>query len=257
MLSFTPAKEIYFMIYGLINITTKYQNPEYQKNMIRERYPDAILDDQNDYTTLLSICKERDTVIIQNIIRLCDTDVTEDNLEFAFKEIHERYQKIFNKGADIVILEQPYLNSQIYKEAIISYNDIKGNAAGAVSQVLQEQIFLAVKHYTETKTDIKNSIKSKKRTFPTNKGKRMITAKEKASKIYIRDNLVDFGGTMTNKEVMTALGLARNTFYKYKKQILLEDNPEKIVKKERNCNIRKDKDRKLKYGEQTSITDFI
>ncbi len=245
------------MIYGLINITTKYQNPEYQCRIIKEKYPEAEIDEDRDITTLLSICKEKDTIIIQNITKLCDSDVTENNIDTAFTEILEKYQLIFNKGIDIVVLEQPHLDSRVYKDAILSYNDIKGNAAGAVSQVLEKQIYISVMQYAHNKTSIKNSIKNQTRKFPTNKGVRMITAKERKSKEYIKTHLIDFGGDMTNQEVMSALGIARNTFFKYKKELLQESDIAESEKKEQESSLIKEKGKEPKYGVQTSITDYL
>lgn len=233
------------MIYGLINITTSYQNPEHQKRIIRKQYPEAIVDERNDYTTLLSICKENDIIVMQNILKLYDRNTGET--EEIFNIILERYQQIFNKGVSIIILEQPCLNSEVYKKAIISQHDIKNIAAGAVSVVLQEQISISINQLLNKKNSIKNSIKSRKGCPPANKGKKMVTTKEVNSKEYIKTNLIDFGGTKTNSEVISYLGLARNTFYKYKRELMELSYPEKLAEKER----KKEKNKLLKESKQT------
>lgn len=45
------------------------------------------------------------------------------------------------------------------------------------------------------------------------------TQKSKKSKIEIQKLSKAFGGTMTDQECMDALGLSRNTYYKYKKEL--------------------------------------
>ena len=49
--------------------------------------------------------------------------------------------------------------------------------------------------------------------------RKIVTKKERRSISYMKENLIDFGGTMTDSEVIKVLNLARNTFYKYKKKI--------------------------------------
>ena len=59
----------------------------------------------------------------------------------------------------------------------------------------------------------------KTKTKISSEQKVIVTKKEVESKKFIKENLIDFGGTMTNDEIMNALHLARNSYYKYKRKV--------------------------------------
>lgn len=50
-------------------------------------------------------------------------------------------------------------------------------------------------------------------------GAKLVTKKGIAAKEVIQRHSKDFGGTLSDIEVMKLTGLARNTFYKYKKEL--------------------------------------
>lgn len=47
----------------------------------------------------------------------------------------------------------------------------------------------------------------------------LVTEKSIKSKEIIKKHAVDFGGTLSDKEVMTLCKISRNSFYKYKKEL--------------------------------------
>ena len=51
------------------------------------------------------------------------------------------------------------------------------------------------------------------------KGTTLVTEKSIKSKEIIKKHAVDFGGTLSDKEVMTLCKISRNSFYKYKKEL--------------------------------------
>lgn len=51
------------------------------------------------------------------------------------------------------------------------------------------------------------------------KGAAVITKKSFAAKEIIQKHSKDFGGSLTDSEVITLTGLARNTYYKYKREL--------------------------------------
>ena len=53
------------------------------------------------------------------------------------------------------------------------------------------------------------------------KGTTLVTDKERKSKEIIKKHATDFGGTLSDKEVMTLCNISRNTYYKYKRAIKL------------------------------------
>ena len=54
-------------------------------------------------------------------------------------------------------------------------------------------------------------------------GAKLITKKSIASKETIKKHSKDFGGSLSDVEVMQLTGLSRNTYYKYKRELKQED----------------------------------
>ena len=149
---------------------------------------------------------------------------------------------IFNTGADIIILDSPALSSEIFKKTLIQKT--RGTSVketeliiAAVTEILNLQIEAELnKKENETipiPKDKLQEIRPKKISDREKKNQKIVvTKKEVESKKFIRDNLIDFGGTMTNNEIMDALHLARNSYYKYKKKVSEEMEKEKAIEKD-------------------------
>ena len=54
------------------------------------------------------------------------------------------------------------------------------------------------------------------------KGVKLTTKKSVAAKEIIRIHLIDFGGSLNNAECQRLAGISRNSFYKYKQELVLE-----------------------------------
>ncbi len=231
------------MHYGLINISTRYQNPDSQIKEIKKLSEKAEI--KEDITTLLPQLKENDTVIITDIKKLADNNAINDaDIDTIFDTVYKNYQKIFNLGADIIVINQPVLNSEIYKMAIKENNEEP--VAKAVTMILEIQIRImlqeSISRDIQKRESIKNGIKTKGGHKGQKKGATFVTKKEKASKLFIIENLTDFGGTMTNDEIMKELHLARNTYYKYKRELL---GIEKTDDTKNNTKINTEKETKI------------
>ena len=64
--------------------------------------------------------------------------------------------------------------------------------------------------------------KSKGKTLGRVEGSKIETKKSKEVKEKILKLSKEFGGNLKDKEIMELIGIARNTFYKYKKELLEE-----------------------------------
>ena len=51
------------------------------------------------------------------------------------------------------------------------------------------------------------------------KGRKLTTQKSLVAKAVIRKHSKDFSGTLTDSEVICLTGIARNTYYKYKREL--------------------------------------
>jgi hypothetical protein len=225
------------MVFIYCSVTTPYQSLEAQeKELIKRNTAEdykVVRSDLNDTTALSSLVQtlqEGDTLYITDILKLADKSAIK--IDTIFSTVINNYEKIFASGADLIITESEYLNSKIYKNAIFS---VPGNekeyeiASFAVTNALHSQIRQTIESILSKqgskKTSIKNSTNLNSKRGFTNKGKRYHITKEKYAKEYILSNLIDFGGTLTNEEIIKGYPLSRGTFFKYKKQLLAEQDP--------------------------------
>ena len=217
------------MVYGFCLKRTKYENLDAQAAQIKKKYPGAVIyktEDsyQKDFDKLTDAVKDGDIVVVSDILKLCTEVLDKADIDTIFNTVYRNYSALFAKGADIIILSFPFLSSDIYRSAIVN-NHVPGSnhVEMAASHILEGQIRMAIRHQinrNNTKAaSIKSSLKESGKRIGNPKGIKLNIKKERSSKEFMKDNLIDFGGKLSNDEVMAQLGIARNTFFKYKKEL--------------------------------------
>lgn len=264
------------MIYGYINVNTGIKSDEAEL-LLKKTYKDIKIYQENEskdiLKTLLSEAKEGDTVIIFNLLELCHDKIETDcNKDELIKNIDLTYQYIFNQGINLELVDQPELNAINYRQAIMEHiTTTSSPVIAAVSTLLSTQIKLSViKSIGEIYEP--DSVKKKPLKRGIRKGTDLITQKEKTSKKYMKEHLIEFGGDMSNTEIIKKLGIAKNTFFKYKRELLVEAGIYNVIDSEddyqKNEEIPKQKKRprgrpkKIKIEKdmipgQMSIKDYI
>ena len=231
------------MIYGYINAHFNNETYEHQKSQILAKYKNAeIRKEQKDGSVLKEILKEGqdgDKLVLKDVLKLYPNRINIDTKFNTVSEtIFDTYQNFFNKGIDIEFIQEPMLNSSCYRNALVkNLGNDNTTILNAITTLLLEQLQITVEHEINININsIKSNIKSKR--ISSIKGKTLITQKSIDSKKYMQEHLMDLGGDMTNNQIMKHLGLARNTFFKYKKELINEANmsrpiqPKKEVKME-------------------------
>ena len=237
------------MIYGYINAHFNNETYEHQKSQILAKYKNAeIRKEQKDGSVLKEILKEGqdgDKIVLKDVLKLYPNRINIDTKFNTVSEtIFDTYQNFFNKGIDIEFIQEPMLNSSCYRNALIkNLSNDNTTILNAITTLLLEQLQITVEHEINININsIKSNIKSKR--VSSIKGKTLITQKSIDSKKYMQEHLMDLGGDMTNNQIMKHLGLARNTFFKYKKELINEANTSKPIqpKKEVKVEIIREKD---------------
>ena len=105
-------------VYGYCRISTKTQNIERQHRNILGLYPNAIIIDEvytgtkihtrKELNKLLNIINKGDTIIFDSISRM-----SRDS-----EEGFELYEKLYNKGINLIFIKEPYINTETYKNAL-------------------------------------------------------------------------------------------------------------------------------------------
>lgn len=219
--------------YGYARISRKTQSLDRQITNIKNFNKEAIIYkeaftgtkiDRPVFDKLLKKVKSGDTIIFDSVSRMSR------NAEEGFK----LYEELFNKGIELIFLKEPHINTTTYKKALSNGVELTGTNIDPILKgvneylmgLAKEQIKLAfiqsekeVKDLQErTKEGIREA-KAKGKQIGAVKGKKLITKKSIQKKEEIKKYSKDFNGSLADVDVMKLTGLARNTYYKYKKEL--------------------------------------
>lgn len=230
-------------VYGYARVSTRHQSLDRQIANIRAAYPNVseiVTEkftgtklDRPAWNRLYKKLAAGDTIVFDEISRLAR------NAEEGFST----YRELFSRGVTMVFLKEPHINSDTYKasmEAQIPAIDVGGEEA---EQELMDGIRDVLNRYimrlAERQIKIAFSQAEKEVNFlhkriaegmeasgagekiaKARTGNSYETKKSKEMKVRILQMSKDFNGTMTDKDVMEVLGLARNSYYKYKRELI-------------------------------------
>ena len=222
------------MIYGYCRISTDRQNIERQVRNIQRSYPDAVIkqevytgtktDGRKVFEQLLKMVRSGDTLVFDSVSRMSR------NAEIGF----EVYQELYDKGVELVFLKEPHINTATYKKALSNNIELTGTKTDIILKAIneylmelaKEQIIIAFGQSEKEVSDLHQRTKEGIETARKNgkqigqkSGTVLTTKKSIAVKQGILKYSRDFGGSLTDAECMKLLGIAKNTYYKYKAQL--------------------------------------
>ncbi len=224
-------------IYGYCRISTKSQSIERQIRNIKDLYSNAIIveeaftgtkiEGRNKFNDLLSKIKPGDIIVFDSVSRMSR------NSDEGFK----LYEELYNKGIELVFIKEPHINTATYKQAMTTNVPMTNTTVDFILEginkyllaLAKEQIKLAFIQSEKEVKDLQQRTKEGIETARLNgkqigqvKGTKLTTKKSIQAKEQIKKYSKDFNGSLKDIEVMKLIGISRNSFYKYKKE-LLED----------------------------------
>ena len=222
-------------IYGYCRISRKQQSIERQVRNIKDLYPSAIIleeaftgtkrEGRKEFNKLLAKVKKGDTIVFDSVSRMSR------NSEEGFK----LYEELYNKGIELIFIKEPHINTTTYKQALTNNIQLTGTAVDSILKgvneyllaLAKEQIKLAFIQAEKEVKDLQQRTKEGIETARINgkqigqvKGTKLTTKKSIEKKEQIIKYSKDFNGTLKDIEVMKLIGISRNTYYKYKKEII-------------------------------------
>lgn len=228
------------MIYGYCRISRAKQSIERQIRNILAIFPTAIIIqevftrtrlDRKEWQKLMKIIKAGDTIVFDSVSRMSG------NAEDGFNA----YEELYNMGVNLVFLKEPHINTDTYKKALENNIQLTGSSVDYILEgvnkylmaLAKEQIKLAFQQSEKEVEDLHQRTKEGIETARLNgkqiglqQGTKLTTKKSIAAKEVIKKHSKDFGGTLADADVMTLAGLARNTYYKYKRELKEEMDAE-------------------------------
>lgn len=219
--------------YGYCRISQKKQSIDRQIRNIKAEHPEATIIqeaytgtsiDRKEWNKLFKKVKEGDTIVFDSVSRMSR------NAEEGF----EAYENLFTRGVELIFLKEPHINTATYKNAISNSIPLTGTNIDFILEginkylmaLAKEQIIIAFNQaakevedlHQRTKEGIETArLNGKQIGLPT--GTKLTTKKSIAAKEIIKKHSKDFCGTLDDSEVITLTGLARNTYYKYKREL--------------------------------------
>ena len=227
------------MIYGYARISTKKQSLERQIKNIKEAYPNAVIMQEvftgtkvygrKIFTKLLNVVKKGDTLVFDEISRMSRNEA----------EGFELYQELYERGVSLVFLKEPHLNTETYKKALTNGVEMTGTNVDVILEGVNKYLMILAKDqirlaFERAEKEAKyNSVRTSEamlvakangKRIGNSKGDKLVTKKSIAAKELIKKHSKDFLGTLTDKEVITLAKVSKNSYYKYKRELINELN---------------------------------
>lgn len=221
------------MLYGYCRISKAKQSIERQIRNIKAAYPEALIVqevftrtriDRKEWQKLFNKVKSGDTIVFDSVSRMSGNA----NDGFA------AYEDLYNRGVSLVFLKEPHINTSTYKQALENNVKLTGSNVDYILEgvnkylmaLAKEQIRLAFEQSEKEVEDLHQRTREGIETARLNgkqigqrPGAKLTTKKSIVAKETIMKHSKDFNGSLNDLEVMQLTGLARNTYYKYKRQL--------------------------------------
>ncbi len=228
-------------VYGYARISRKQQSVDRQIRNIKEAYPSAViaqeaftgtrLEGRKEFEKILKAVKPGDTIVFDSVSRMSR------NAEEGFS----LYQQLLQKGIDLVFLKEPHINTAVYREAAEKQIDTIQTGDAATDELMaaitaginryilrlaERQIQLAFDQAQKEVDDLHQRTREGIETARLQgkqiggvPGRKLHVKKAETAKKMIQKHSRDFDGSLTDAEVMKLVGIARNTYYRYKAQL--------------------------------------
>lgn len=227
------------MVYGYVRISTKKQSIDRQIRNILRVYPEAFIvkevytgtkfQGRKEFDKILRLVQNSDTIVFDSVSRMSR------NAEEGFEE----YERLFYRGINLVFLKEPHIDTATYKVAMQNQIKMTGTDVDYIlkgvneylMQLAKEQIRIAFEQAEKEVTDLHQRTKEGIETARLNgkqiglvKGTKLITKKSVIAKQQIVKYNKDFQGVLTNEETWKLVGISKNAFYKYKRELIEKDD---------------------------------
>lgn len=227
------------MVYGYVRISTKKQSIDRQIRNILRVYPEAFIvkevytgtkfQGRKEFDKILRLVQNSDTIVFDSVSRMSR------NAEEGFEE----YERLFYRGINLVFLKEPHIDTATYKVAMQNQIKMTGTDVDYIlkgvneylMQLAKEQIRIAFEQAEKEVTDLHQRTKEGIETARLNgkqiglvKGTKLTTRKSVIAKQQIVKYNKDFQGVLTNEETWKLIGISKNAFYKYKRELIEKDD---------------------------------
>lgn len=222
--------------YGYCRISTRRQSIERQIRNIIAAAPEAIIFqeaytgtsmERKEWKRLCNRVKSGDTIIFDSVSRMSR------DAEEGFTA----YKELYDKNIRLVFIKEPHINTDTYRKALEYGVPMTGTNVDFILEgvnkylmsLAAEQIRLAFEQAEKEVEDLRQRTREGLKTAKDNgkqlgqpEGAKLTTKKSIEKKQLMRKHCIDFGGSVSDKEMLEMLKINRNTYYKYKRELKAE-----------------------------------
>ena len=221
-------------VYGYCRISTMKQKIQRQIDNIKKEYPDAVIITENGisgctldrpaWLKLQKVLKAGDTVVFDEVSRMSRNAA----------EGFELYQALYNKGVNLVFLKERHIDTEVFKQTLNNRIQMTGTDVDVILQGVNEYLMMLAKKQIEiafqqaqhevdylhkrTSEGVRKAQAEGKQVGRAT-GSKVETKKAKEAKQIILKHSKDFGGSLSDPDVIKLAGISRNSFYKYKAEL--------------------------------------
>jgi DNA invertase Pin-like site-specific DNA recombinase len=223
------------MIYGYCRISTPNQNIDRQVCNILRVYPDATIIKETftgrcvqrpEWNKLFKKLLPGDTIIFDEVSRMSR----------SADEGSALYATLYDMGIELIFLKEPHINTTTYKSILTSNKiDKVGTDLDFIIEGINKYLkILSAKQirmaFETTEKEVEflrqrtregiREAKARGSQIGNPKGVTLKTKKSIEAKKIISKHSKTFGGSLSDSEVMKLCGCSRNTYYKYKRELM-------------------------------------
>ena len=220
-------------VYGYCRISRQQQSIERQIRNIKAEYPNAIIVqeaytgtkmDRPEWSKLYKRVEPGDTIVFDSVSRMSRN--ADEGIEMYFK--------LYEMGIDLVFLKEHYIDTSLYEENMRDRIKLQGKDEDEIFKGLNNffrklatrQIRIAFEQAEKEVKDLRQRTREGIETARLNgkqigqrPGNKLKIKKEAPAKEKIRKYSKDFNGTLSDVECIKLVGISRNTYYKYKREL--------------------------------------
>ena len=240
-------------IYGYARVSTEKQSlqrqitnlTKYDSNIViyQEKYSGKHIENRQELKKLLSIVSSGDTIVFDSVSRMSR------NADEGFA----LYKELYQKGINLVFLNESYINTEVYTQSIKSItkanclssavtdddsanklikgimDSIQEYTLSLLEKQIKEAFAQAEKELKDISSRIKQGLRERKAKGLSN-GNTKGSTRERHNKqdriVKIKALSKAFGGKFTDRQIVEMLRISTATLSKYKKEIKeqLENN---------------------------------
>ena len=225
------------MIYGYCRISTNKQSIDRQIRNIKAAYPEAVIVEEiytgtkfqgrDKLEKLIKTIKDGDVLVFDSVSRM-SRNADEGMI---------LYREMYDRGVALVFLKEPHINTDTYKAALSNQLNMTGEDVDLIlngineylMRLAEKQIEIAFEQAQKEVDDLRQRTKEGIETARINgkqigrvTGRKYVTKKEIEAKKQIVKYSKDFEGTLKDIDVIRLIGIAKGSFYKYKRELFEE-----------------------------------